>query len=212
MTTPLGHKTTYTYDPFGDVLHTTDPNGNVTKNTYDADQNLATTTPKGDVTTNTYDADNELTKTVVTNPAKKTLSAQSTTYDAAGNVASSDQRGHQDDHVRLRPAEPQDLVDGPTWEDHQLHLRSGGNQLTVPTPRAGSPRRLMTPTTKPTSVTYSDGVTPDVTYAYDADGRRTSMTDGTGTTTYTYDSLGRLTADTQGGGQACNTATTWRRT
>ena len=43
------------------------------------------------------------------------------------------------------------------------------------------------------STSYSDGATPPVSYAYDADGRRVSMTDGTGTTTYDYDSLGRKT-------------------
>ena len=31
-------------------------------------------------------------------------------------------------------------------------------------------------------------------FAYDLDGRRTSMTDGTGTTTYQYDSVGRTTS------------------
>jgi RHS repeat-associated protein len=40
-----------------------------------------------------------------------------------------------------------------------------------------------------------------VTYTYDADGHRTSMTDGSGTTSYTYDAAGRLTASTNGAGQ-----------
>jgi RHS repeat-associated protein len=42
------------------------------------------------------------------------------------------------------------------------------------------------------SVTYSDGVTPNVSYAYDANGNRTTMSDGTGTTTYVLDELNRL--------------------
>ena len=42
------------------------------------------------------------------------------------------------------------------------------------------------------STSCSDGATPPVSFTYDPDGRRTSMTDGTGTTTYEHDSLGRL--------------------
>jgi RHS repeat-associated protein len=44
-----------------------------------------------------------------------------------------------------------------------------------------------------TGVTYHDsGVTPNVSYLYDNLGRRTVMTDGTGTSRYSYDSLNRL--------------------
>jgi RHS repeat-associated protein len=50
-----------------------------------------------------------------------------------------------------------------------------------------------------TSVAYDDPGTPDVGYAYDANGNRTQMTDGTGTTTYAYDQLVRLTSVTSPG-------------
>jgi RHS repeat-associated protein len=43
-----------------------------------------------------------------------------------------------------------------------------------------------------TDVDYSDS-TPDVSFAYNSDGLKTSMTDGTGTTTYSYDNAFRLT-------------------
>ena len=39
-----------------------------------------------------------------------------------------------------------------------------------------------TPLDQVATVSYSDS-TPDVTYTYDADGNRTAMTDGSGTTT-----------------------------
>ncbi|MCY7418885.1 MAG: hypothetical protein LH650_10380, partial [Chloroflexi bacterium] len=48
-------------------------------------------------------------------------------------------------------------------------------------------------------IDYHDD-TPDVSYAHDADGRRTSMTDGTGTTRYIYDDAGRFIATTDGAG------------
>ena len=41
-------------------------------------------------------------------------------------------------------------------------------------------------------MSYSDGTTPNVAYAYDLEGNRTSMADGTGTTSYTYDELGQI--------------------
>ena len=48
-----------------------------------------------------------------------------------------------------------------------------------------------------TAVDYSDS-TPDVTYGYDADNNRTSMTDGSGSVGYTYDNLNRLTGVARG--------------
>jgi len=51
------------------------------------------------------------------------------------------------------------------------------------------------------TITYSDGVTPNVTNTtYDADGQRTGMTDGTGTSAWVWDSLHRLTSYTNGNG------------
>jgi RHS repeat-associated protein len=57
-----------------------------------------------------------------------------------------------------------------------------------------------------TSVTYSDTAagfaTPaNVTVTYNADGQRTKMTDGTGTTTDTYGALGQLASVTDGAGK-----------
>jgi RHS repeat-associated protein len=49
-----------------------------------------------------------------------------------------------------------------------------------------------------TTVTYADTSTPTVTFAYDANSNRTSMTDGAGTESYTYDALNRPTAVTRG--------------
>jgi YD repeat-containing protein len=49
-------------------------------------------------------------------------------------------------------------------------------------------------------VSYSDGKTPKVEYEYDADGDRTKMGDGTGSSKYTYDQLDRLTEAKDGHG------------
>jgi YD repeat-containing protein len=51
------------------------------------------------------------------------------------------------------------------------------------------------------TITYSDGVTPNVTnISYDGDGQRSGMTDGTGTSAWGWDSLHRLTSYTNGAG------------
>ena len=51
------------------------------------------------------------------------------------------------------------------------------------------------------SITYSDGVTPNVTsIQYDNDGQRLSMADGTGTSSYSWDSVHRLTQSQDGAG------------
>ncbi len=52
-----------------------------------------------------------------------------------------------------------------------------------------------------TGINYSDVSTPDVTFTYDGLGRRTQMTDGTGTWTYSYDALDRPTAVQDGFGK-----------
>jgi RHS repeat-associated protein len=50
---------------------------------------------------------------------------------------------------------------------------------------------------------YSDGKTPNVTgITYDADGQRTGLTDGTGTSSWTWDSLHRLTSYMNGAGSS----------
>jgi RHS repeat-associated protein len=80
------------------------------------------------------------------------------------------------------------------------------NQLTKTT-AAGTTSDAYDADNRVSSVAYSgtaSGYTAPhgVTYSYDADGRRTQMVDGTGTTTYTYDWLGRLTSTTNGASSA----------
>ena len=63
MTNAAGEVTTFDrYDKYGNVLQSTDANGNVTLNTYDARQRLLTRSLGGETTTYTYDAVGQLTK------------------------------------------------------------------------------------------------------------------------------------------------------
>jgi YD repeat-containing protein len=59
----LGRVTTFnTYNKYGQVLQSTDPNGNVTVNAYDARRHLLTSSVAGETTTYSYDAVGQLTQ------------------------------------------------------------------------------------------------------------------------------------------------------
>ncbi|HEX6717902.1 MAG TPA: RHS repeat-associated core domain-containing protein, partial [Pyrinomonadaceae bacterium] len=58
-------------------------------------------------------------------------------------------------------------------------------------------RHLVTGITYDLSLSTGVAATPNVTFAYDAAGNRTSMTDGLGSVSYNYDQLSRLTSETR---------------
>jgi len=75
-----------------------------------------------------------------------------------------------------------------------------GNQRTITDAAGQVTTRGYDAANELVSLTYSDGKTPAVTFAYDADGQRTSMKDGTGTSSWKYDSLHRIISTTTGAG------------
>jgi RHS repeat-associated protein len=205
---PTEFTTTYTYDPFGDVLTVTDPVGNKTTNTYDPNRNLVKVVDtSGNVTRNSYDADNELTELVRTNSAGHLLQTLATTYDADGNVLS--QINGLGFATETYSYDPLDRVVSATDALNRATAYTydgAGNNLTLVDPSGRTTRFSYDAANELIRVIYSDGTTPDAAYTYDADGQRLTMTDGTGTTTYTYDALHRLTKDVQGDGQAVSYA------
>jgi RHS repeat-associated protein len=74
-----------------------------------------------------------------------------------------------------------------------------GNRLTAVDPLAQTTTNGYDALNRLTSISYSDGVTPNVTYGYDGNGNRTSMADGTGSSSYAYDEANRLTSTTTPG-------------
>lgn len=204
---------TTSYDADGEVAAVTDADGNVTSYGYDADGNRTKITdPSGNTTTTSFDPDNRATSVTagangsspsVTTTAYDltpgsgpcTASVTSATYctattDPGGNV-SVDYFGARDQIVEQ--SKPGGLVT-------QYAYDPAGNLISK-TDAAG---RVTTygydADDELTSENYSDGTTPAVGYTYDVDGRRASMTDGTGTTTYSYDVDGRVTEVTNGAG------------
>ncbi len=196
VTNPAGHTTSATYDSYGDPLTVTDPDGHVTKYSYDADHELVSTTdPLGDSTGTSYDADGEATKQSAANG-----SSTSDSYDADGRVISStnadDQTAQYSYDALGDLVSSTDPLDKVTTYTYDL----AGNETSETNAKGKKSSYTYDADDERIGITYSGTSTHAVTYTYNADGDRTSMLDGTGTTTYSYDSLGDLTSSKNGAG------------
>lgn len=188
--------TTFGYDADGRPTTVTDPLGHVTRTGYDADGSpISVTDPLNQVTTYTYDADNERTK--VTNPDG---TSSSTSYDAGGHpLTQTDGNSHVTSYAYDALNRLASVTD-PLHRTTRYSYDAAGNIRTLTAPTGATTSYGYDAGNELTSITYSDGKTPNVTYTYDADGRRYQMTDGSGTTTYGYEALGRLTGEVDGSG------------
>jgi RHS repeat-associated protein len=209
----VSNTTTWTYNPDGQVTAVTDPAGHSATTAYDADGNVTGSTDAvGNVTATTYDADNRAVS--VKKGANTTSSSTTTTaYDLAPGTGpcvisiagttycttTTDANGNTTvDALSARSQLLAETRPGGQTTTHQYDL---AGQETGRIDAAGRTTTYAYDTaSRPTSITYSDGTTPNVGYTYDADSRRTSMTDATGTSTYTYDPNSRLTTSKDGAG------------
>ena len=215
VTDPRGKLTQYTYDENNNVLSVTDPLGHTTTSTYDnANRRVTQTDANGHATTYGYDLAGRLTS--VTGPDAPPCSTgpecvnnkRSTVYtlDPAGNLTS---RVDPNAHVTTtgfdldnRPL----LVTSPLGQRWSYTYDKDGNQVTKTTARGNAATNPATgriaytydTSDRVTKTNYPGTTTPDVTYNYDPLGRRTSITDGTGTTAYTYNIVGYPTVIDQG--------------
>jgi RHS repeat-associated protein len=194
---PAAFTTAYTSNNFGDVTQIKDPPGFTDQFTYDGDRNLLTFTDKnGHTTTYGYDlADERLTITRADGSVLKN------SYDGVGHLASqTDGLGHVTSYQYNSLNQLSGITD-PLSRVTMYTYDKAGN-LATKTDAAGNVTTYTYDIAdEPTGITYSDGITPNVTFAYDLDGQRTSMTDGSGTSSFEYDSLHRLTNYTSGKGR-----------
>jgi RHS repeat-associated protein len=196
-TPPAKGCSTYGYDAWGHVTLTTDPLGHTTKATFDADGNRTSSTD-GNNRTTTYGFDLADRQTTVT---RADTSVLRTEYNADNSIAATvdgaNHRttfGYDNQTRRTTRTDPGNHV--VTWRYDKagllLSVTDAGNRITT---------FGYDPAGHTTTVGYSDGVTPNITATtYDGAGRRTSMTDGTGTSTWAYDAFGEITAYTDGAG------------
>jgi RHS repeat-associated protein len=181
-------------DRQGRPLTITDPLGHTTKYTYDGDGNIETVTDgNGHKTTYTYNGDDQQ---IRAKEANGTITE--TEYDGAGRViGQTDGNKHTTKYVRNPVGEVVEIID-PLGRKTTKEYDLAGNLTKLTDPEKRATTYTYDPANRLTEVSYSDGKTPTVKYEYDADGDRTKMTDGTGTTTYTYDQLDRLTETEDG--------------
>lgn len=209
------HTTSYTYDADNRLLSTTQPSGTVTSSTYDAGGNVTTTTDgNGKITTTAYDADNE--PVTLTDPLKRVTrtaytadgdisvltypnsSKETYLYDSVGNVTSFTNRGgkittysYDAADLLTSKTEPGNLTTSHTYTSTGLPAVTTNPDGTTTTASYDPAGQLI-------SQAFSASAAAKITYTYDAAGRRTAMTDPTGTSKYVYDANGNLTSQTNG--------------
>ena len=181
-------------DSQGRPLKITDPLGHTTKYTYDGDGNVETVTDGNSHTTKyIYNGDNQPTK--VEAPSK---AVTETEYDGAGQVISQTDGNKDTTKYKRNAIEEVTEVTDPLARVTKKEYDAAGNLKTLEDPAKRTTTYKYDPANRLEEVSYSDGKTPTIKYEYDADGDRTKMTDGTGTTKYTYDQLDRLTESENG--------------
>ena len=227
VTDPMGNITTETFDSIGRMLTRVRPKGNVTggnpaayttTNTYDAYGNLKTATDalshqatysydgnlnlksvldaSQHLTTNTYDLDNRLTQV-----QRADNSIVKTTFDGNGNVLSQVDGLNNPTLYTYDPLNRKATMTDPNLRTTTYSYDAAGNPLSMLDPMARTTSYGYDAANQLKTIAYSDGKTPGVSFSYDNDGQRLSMSDGTGQTSYTYDSLHRLSQSINGAGQ-----------
>ncbi|MEV4517069.1 RHS repeat-associated core domain-containing protein [Dactylosporangium sp. NPDC049525] len=178
ITDPALHTTTIGYDDDGNAVSTLDRNNNLTRHDFDAAGRPLRVTMVGDnggTSTGTgYDAAGRPQRQL--DPAGRVTGFG---YDGLGRVTT---------------------MRDPLGRTTRLGYDRVGNITAIVDPAGRTTSLTYDKTDNLLSVTYSDGVTRQVAFEYDAAGRRTSMRDGTGLTRYGYDDDDRLTEVTDGAG------------
>ncbi len=193
----LSQSTSFAYDALNRLISTTAPLGRTTVYTYDlAGNKTAMTDPLLQTTAYTYDEANQLVSVLRPNGTSLT-----TGYDPDGRVASqTDGRGSTTSYGYDSLGRTVTVTDGlgrVTAYGYDL----AGNRTSLIDPMGRTTTFTYDAGNRLVAVAYSDGSPPTVQYSYDADGDRTTMRDGTGTTRYTYDTLDRATSIVDGSGQ-----------
>ena len=202
------YTTAFAYNAFGQLTTQTDPLGHSTIRHFDADQNMDTFTEgDGNLTTYVFDLANEQVQVKRADSPQTTLT---TDYNADGTVL--DQKDGKNNAIltygydalaRLTSStDALSNVTSYTYDaaSNRLTKQDSGGSCSA-TPKTGCTTFTYDVANQLKTITYSDGVTPNVTtISYDNDGQRTAMTDGTGSSVWVWDSLHRMTSYTNGGG------------
>ncbi|WP_197024713.1 RHS repeat-associated core domain-containing protein [Cellulomonas sp. KRMCY2] len=190
---PSGARTTYTYDVADQLLTVADPLGGQTVTTYDpAGRPVTVTDADGRAVTGTYD---DAGRPVALERADGSTVAWA--YDASGQItAYTDAAGTPTTYTYDTAGRRATSTDAAGRTTAYAYDRAG-LLATVTYPDAQHASYSYDAAGQVVGIDYSD-TTPDVTYTYDAAGRATAVTDGTGQTDYSYDVLGQVLDVTRG--------------
>lgn len=198
---PADYDTILTYDASNHLVSRTDPLGHQQQWTYDLSGRLENRTDaKLRSTSYFYDGAGRLAS--VKDPLTHLTSYS---YDAVGNLVS---RTDAKNHTTTYGDNTKNLLSSVTsplsaqWTyayDKDGNLTSVEDAAGNATALAGDGKTNYSydALNRLTSVDFSDSA-PDASYSYDANGNRTSMTDGLGTVSYTYDDLDQLKTASRG--------------
>jgi RHS repeat-associated protein len=198
---PDDYATVSTYDRAGRLLTSTDPLGNQTSYSYDAVGNKLSATDAASRTTSyTYDPVNRLASVIAAD-----LTTTSYTFDLAGNLTGRTDANNHTTTYAYDADGRRTTVTSPIGQTWTTAYDAAGNVIqtvdangnATQTAGDGTTTKTYDRAGRLTGIDYSDA-TPDVSFAYDAAGNRTTMTDGAGTETRAYDDANRLTSVTRG--------------
>lgn len=174
VTSPIGSQTQYTYDPLGNLVALTDANGNITYYEYDGTSNLVRVTDAlGGVTRYGYDGN-------------------------SNRISFTDANGHTTAYAYDSLNRQVQMTD-PLLFATTYSYDPAGNVVAVTDANNGTHRFAYDALNRLVAASFSDG--NQISYTYDANGRRTKLVDSHGTTTYAYDALDRLIAVTDVAGK-----------
>ncbi|MGT2911558.1 DNRLRE domain-containing protein [Streptococcus cameli] len=194
-----GQLTMYTYDHDNNVTKVSDEAGGQATMTYDGNGNLTSVTSGSKrVKTYTYDLKDQLVK--ATQGSGEKASTSSYTYDGVGNVTSVTNGNGK--VTTYKYDQLSNVVERMTsLGTKETFTYNVNNQLEKVTKADGKTITYdYNKLDQLLKVDYSEKQDGQVLYAYDADGRRVSMSDLTGTTNYETNQEGEVTGVRQGDG------------
>lgn len=183
-------RTEFSYDSLGNLVSTKNPTGDITTFSYDIlNQLISAKDAEGKETKNEYDA---LGRTVKTIYPDSTFT--SSTYDAVGNIVSTTNQAG-----KVRSWEYDDLGRKTKYIDETLREESyaydAASNLISKTRADNSVVSYVYDTRNLLTTVDYPGTDSDITYLYDALGRKVSEQKGAEVaTTYAYDAIGQLTS------------------
>lgn len=206
VTDPNGNVTTNTYDLRGDLLRTTDPLGNVTKFTYNAQgDRLTATDPLGTTTTYAYDANGNLLSrsTPIAGGTATWTFTYGTGPTAGDRLTSTDPDGKTTSYGYDAAGDLTSTTD-PLGAHTTTSYDGDGRLLTTTTPTGHTTTNVYDADGE--LIKTTDPLGKRTSYAYDKNGNKTSVTDAEGhTTTYGYNADNEQILITRPGGSKSNT-------